>query len=488
MTINVEEVFKVSGVPEYTFVPPSSYSQLKVALRTPGRGVIIEGPSGIGKSTAINRALKEIGAHDVTELSARSPEDVEYLEILPELKKFGTVVIDDFHRLSQRLKDTLSDLLKVTSDTADPTRKLVIIGINDAGRSLIESSRDVADRIEVVRFEVETETQIKRLITAGEEKLNISLRAKETIAGRAGGSFFVAQLLCLHACIEANFLESESSLREITTPYTAIQRRVVDRQRDKFGDDIRKFARGTKFRPGGRAPYLHILSWLANSTTWSISIPEQIMQHPSEKASVTVVMERGYLANLVNDPAIAPLMHFDKSTKVLSVEDPMLVFYLRNINWSDFVREVGFKKVDYEESYDIALSFAGEDREYAQMLHDVLVDNGYAVFYDFAEQHRIIANDVEKYLGPIYESGSRYVVAVLGKTYGTKRWTLFEASKYASRLAEGSVIPIWAIDATTSPFDSFAQTSGRLSYDPHGDLLDQAEKHGEIVARKLDEF
>lgn len=487
MVTYVEQVFKVSGVPTHTFVPPASFSQLKVALRTPGRGVVIEGPSGIGKSTAISRALTELETGNVTELSARSPEDVEYLELLPELKNFGTVVIDDFHRLPERLKGKLSDLLKVTSDTADPTRKLVIIGINDAGRSLIESSRDVADRIEVVRFEVESEAQIKRLIAAGEEALNVSIQAKEAIAERAGGSFFVAQLLCLHACIDTGFTESNDAHHDIPTPYTTVQRRVVEREREKFGDSIRKFARGTKFRPGGRAPYLHILRWLSESSSWSISIPDQIIQHPSEKASVTVVLERGYLANLVRDPSIAPLLHFDEKTRILSVEDPMLVFYLRNINWADFVREVGFKRVDYTESYDVALSFAGEDREYAQMLHDVLVDNGYAVFYDFAEQHRLLANDVEAYLGPIYESGSRYVVAVLGKSYGSKRWTLFEANKYRDLLDKGQVIPIWSVEVATSPFDEFGQKTGRLSYDPQGDLLVQAKTHGETISKKLDD-
>ena len=484
--IPVEQVFKVSGVPTHTFVEPTSFSQLKVALRTPGRGVVVEGPSGIGKSTAITRALLEIGsAGNVTELSARNPTDVEYLEILPELAAFGTVIIDDFHRLDDRLKLKLSDLLKVTSDTSDPTRKIVIIGINDAGRSLIESSRDVADRIEVVRFEVESEAQIKRLIAAGEAVLDIELAAKEMIAENAAGSFFVTQLLCLQACVEAGFIESDTTLRQISTPYATVQRRVVDRQRDKFGADVKSFARGTRFRPGGRAPYLHILKWLSESTSWSISIPEQIHSHPSEKASVTVVLERGYLASLVSNPAIAPLMHFDEGTKVLSVEDPMLVYYLRSIVWADFVREVGFKKVDYVETYDVALTFAGEDRDYAQMLHDVLVGNGYAVFYDFAEQHRIITNDVEAYLGPIYSSRSRYVVAVLGKAYGERRWTLFEADQYRDRIDQGRVIPIWSTEVPTSAFDAF-RTTGRLSYDPHAELLGQAHSHGETISLKLD--
>lgn len=476
----------MSGVPTHTFVYPTSFSQLKVALRTAGRGVILEGPSGIGKSTAITKALDELALDSkVTKLSARNPEDVEYLELLPELRAFGTVVIDDFHRLDDALKVKLADLLKVTSDTSDASRKVVIIGINDAGKSLIESSRDVADRIEVVKFEVESEAQIRRVIEEGERVLNVTIQAKDAIAENAAGSFFVAQLLCLHACIEADVTEAKQEKQTVITQYSTVQRRVVDRQREKFGDDVRAFARGTKFRPGGRAPYLHILRWLAESSAWSISIPDEILAHPSEKASVTVVLEAGYLSNLVRTPAITPLMHFDEKTRILSVEDPMMVYYLRSINWVEFVRDVGFKKVDYTESYDVALSFAGEDREFAQLLNDVLVDNGYAVFYDFAEQHRILANDVEKYLGPIYESGSRYVVAVLGKTYGVKRWTLFESDKYKDRVEANQVIPIWSSDVPQSAFDGLRKIGG-MTYDPYGDLLSQAKEKGEIISLKLD--
>jgi len=43
----LEEVFKISGVPTYTFVEPGEYGKIIVSLRTPGRGMLVEGPSGI---------------------------------------------------------------------------------------------------------------------------------------------------------------------------------------------------------------------------------------------------------------------------------------------------------------------------------------------------------------------------------------------------------------------------------------------------------
>jgi hypothetical protein len=319
--IRIEEVFKVTGIPTYTFVKPSAYNHLQVALRTPGRGVVVEGPSGIGKSTAVTKAIDELQLGDaVTKLSARIPEDVEYLEMLGELGAFGTVVIDDFHRLESTAKARIADLLKVTADAEDASRKLVLIGINEAGGSLIEAAPDLTGRIDVIRFEAEPSSKIAELVAAGEAVANVGLDAGPLIIEKAGGSFFVAQMLCLEACIQAGVLERPAHRLKVETPYSAVQRRVVERQRDKFGTAVRNFARGTKFRPGGRAPYLHILRWLADSDAWSISIPEEMRRHQSEKASVLVVMDRGYLEALVQQPEIAKLVHLSESG-TLSVED-----------------------------------------------------------------------------------------------------------------------------------------------------------------------
>ena len=51
--VYLEDVFKLSGIPTITFVEPNEYKHLYVSIRTAGRGVIIEGPSGIGKTTCV---------------------------------------------------------------------------------------------------------------------------------------------------------------------------------------------------------------------------------------------------------------------------------------------------------------------------------------------------------------------------------------------------------------------------------------------------
>lgn len=170
--IRVEDVFKISGVPTHTFVTPSNDTKLKVALRTPGRGVVVEGPSGIGKSTAVQRALQELHIESqVTTLSARRPSDLELIRDLPELGNIGIVIVDDFHRLNADDQGMLADYLKVLADTEDQKNKLVIVGINQAGIDLIRFSTDIVNRIDRIQFEQEPDAKIEELIKKGEEAL-----------------------------------------------------------------------------------------------------------------------------------------------------------------------------------------------------------------------------------------------------------------------------------------------------------------------------
>lgn len=245
------------------------------------------------------------------------------------------------------------------------------------------------------------------------------------------------------------------------------------------------FARGPRFRPSGRANYLHILSWLKDAESWAISLREELARHPTEKASVAQVVEKGYLAKVTESEEIAKIIHFDETTKVLSVEDPQLVFYLRNLDWPEFVRQTGFTRWDVADEYDFALSFAGEDRAFAEKLNDHLTDLGYSVFYDHSEQHRIVAEGLEEFLGPIYRSNASYVIAVLGPTYGKRRWTRFESEQFKELFGENRVIPVWSKAAPPTAFDTTGEIGGAF-FDPAGDLDGQAAEIAELCARKLD--
>lgn len=483
----LEEVFKISGIPKHTFVTPSNDQSLRVALRTPGRGVVVEGPSGIGKSTAVNRALQELNMHSsVTYLSARRPSDLEIIREIPQLGQIGTVIVDDFHRLPPADQMAIADHLKILADTEDPDSKIVIVGINQAGVDLIKFAADLVNRIDRIRFEQEPDSKILELIVKGETALNVSVANKESIVSGAQGSFYVAQLICHEMCIQQSIDRTANSLTVVATPYSSARRQVLDRQRARFEDPLISFARGNKFRKAGRAPYFHILKWLAESSDLTIDVDEQARRHKLQEISVRQVIDQDYISNLVANIQIAEMFHYNKTNHTLSIEDPQLMYYLKNIDWPRFTSEVGFTNLAPQKPYDVALSFAGEDREFAEHLRNFIEEHDLTVFYDKSEESKILANDVEAVLGPKYSDESRFVVAVLGERYGEKRWTLFESDKYKHRIENHEVIPVFSKKLPQSAFDPLVSIGGR-TFDPDGNLEAQAKDIANAVAQKLAE-
>lgn len=484
--VALHDVFKLSGVPEITFVRPDEYDALVVNLRTPGRGLVIEGPSGIGKTTAVTRALDEIGiATDVLRLSARRKTDVEIIAALPELGELGIVVVDDFHRLDDRVRAELADFLKTLADEESQHTKVVIVGINRVGQTLVSFARDLNNRVDIVKFEANPDRKINQLIRLGENALSVDLATAPEIVAASGGSFYIAQMLCHETCVAAGVLKTGSSHQVVEVSFETVRQRVMDRLRTAFLPIATAFAHGTKLRREGRAPYLNILRWLAEANEWSIALDREMTRHPELRGSVGQVVEKGFLVDLINGNAdLGSVIHFEPKTSVLSVSDPQFVFFLRNLGWNEFARHVGYVGLEFESPYDFALSFAGSDREYALKLADLLRDAEVEVFYDRFEQHRILAADVEEYLGPIYRSEATYVIALLGPDYPKHIWTKFVSEQFRERFKDGSVIPVWFTTAPAGLFDETKRVGG-VTFDPNGDVDAQLRSIAEMLIKRL---
>lgn len=461
--VSLEDVFKLSGVPALTFVEPVEYPRLKVALRTAGRGVVVEGPSKIGKTSAVSNALAEIdGATAVLTLSARRQDDVELIKELPTMANIGVVVIDDFHRLDQPSRAAISDFMKLLADEERVDSKVIVIGINKAGESLIALAPDLGGRIEVIKLGVNPEDRIARLIEKGERALNVKIDAAEEIVAQSQGSFNIAQALCHDACLTAEVTEGAAAERRVDASFELIRERVLDRLSATFQRRAEVFSKGKKLRREGRAPYLQILRWLSQSEEWTIDLQREMARHPKLRGSVGQVVEKGHLANLLDEKAdeLSDLLHYDEESKVLAVEDPQFFFYIRNLPWNRFAKRLGYFEVSFSSTYDFALSFAGADRDVASLLHDGLTDHEFSVFYDHNEQSRILAANVEEYLAPIYRSEATYVIALMGRDYPDRVWTKFESSQFADRFGENAVIPVWFQGLHYSAFDTSRQNGG----------------------------
>jgi hypothetical protein len=145
---------------------------------------------------------------------------------------------------------------------------------------------------------------------------------------------------------------------------------------------------------------VHLLRWLIEANGWSISLRDEIARHPTERAVPGRSSTKVWCAS---SPAVrrSHPFYFDPVRGTLSIEEPLLAFHLRNPDWPAFLHEVGFANVDPEQEYGVALSFAAEDREFAEFLVAELRELGHAVFYDRSEQHEMLAGSMEDYLCPI---------------------------------------------------------------------------------------
>jgi hypothetical protein len=294
-------------------------------------------------------------------------------------------------------------------------------------------------------------------------------------------------MLCLEVCKKADIWEKQTFRLSTTVSFEDVNSEVWERLGLTFKKRCERFCRGTKMKSVGRAPYLHILKWLAEQGEWTLDLRAAIRLNKEMSGSVSQVVKKGYLKDLVTqDSEVAQVLHFDENSEQLTVEDPLFVFYIRNMPWSALARGCGFVSVDFRHRYDFALSFAGQQRHLAEKLFVSLSENEVEVFYDRNEQHRILAEDIENYLRPIYQSEAHFVIPLLSNDYPERVWTQIESAAFRERFGENSVIPVWFSDAAPGMFDE-SRRYGGVTLDVNGDLDGQIRRIAGLALRKLEE-
>jgi mRNA-degrading endonuclease RelE of RelBE toxin-antitoxin system len=106
-----------------------------------------------------------------------------------------------------------------------------------------------------------------------------------------------------------------------------------------------------------------------------------------------------------------------------------------------------------EYEYDVALSYAGEDRDYAAALADILKSQGVKVFYDQYEKPILWGKDLYSHLSDVYQNKAYYCVIFISKHYATKAWTKRELQAAQARaLSENKeyILPV-RLDDTEIP-------------------------------------
>lgn len=359
---SVVDVFKPSGVPSVTFVEPDDFYLLKLALEHPGRGVVVEGPSGIGKTSAVRKAVEQLQAErrmaDITVLSARLETHSHQISQLVKWHE-GPVVIDDFHRLEHGVRRQLTNYLKYLADVEDSRKKLILIGIPGTGKNLVDLSFDIATRMDVIRMGRVSDDVVLSMIEKGEAALNICFDRKSEVVRLASGSLNIAQILCSIAAARAGIMATQEVMRIVRSDLDGAVKNAMAQMALKFADLVRAFA---SLGGSDDRTCIELLYELGQTSDGLLSLAEL----KDRRSDLTKGIERFISGGLMNEmcerfPSYEHHILYDAEMHVLLADDPQLRFYLHNTPVSALVRDTGKSSAAVRNRIFISYSHADSD-------------------------------------------------------------------------------------------------------------------------------
>jgi hypothetical protein len=444
MKILVEEVFVTEGIPQFTFVKPPNYNDILLDIRKKGKPVIIEGQSGTGKTTTVKKIISQLSADIVIHYyTARQANDVaEIIKILSE-KPSGCFIIDDFHRLSNELQTQLADIAKISAETSDENMpKLILVGINQVGATLISMVHDIAKRCGIHRVLPGDAETIQKLIQTGEEKLNIEFANPERIFEESKGDYWLTQSLCQTICLKNDVLESIDFKKVINFDSEQVRKSMVTRLSHAYKEPVKEFCRGRRFRPSND-PYFKLLRLIAGQESSIVDLNELANANEEMRASINGIKEKRLNTVLDSKPLCSQYFFYNPSNKVFAIEDPALFYYMHHLEWEAIRKDCGFRDDVKSKEFEIAISFAGENRQLAKYIAEQLESIDISVFLDEHYEANYLGKAWSKEFERIFIEDSKYIICLLDTHHRDKIWPTFERECFKKRVPDGEVIPVF---------------------------------------------
>lgn len=356
--VSINDIFRPNGPPTVTFVPPQGFDLLKLEIRTMGTGLIVEGPSRTGKSTAIRKALEDLRVPESAQewLDGQKPPDlatfVSTLEALLTAPQDRWLFIDDFHYLEQpEYLRALAFRMKVLADRPERHGKVTLIGINPLGNSLVSAMPDLAGRYRVLKLDADSDprqsSRIAQLIIQGEQAANIRFRLRDDFIRAASGNFYLAQVLCNRAAVYSGVTEVQTGDPvEISLGPSDVIASIRDELSARYREPLLDFAAFDRHRtPQGAA--LSLLWLLSRSTDGFVSLKEARLRFPDLGPTFDWFLASNMSALFTQHPHLKGLLYFRRDGGTLTLEDPQLKFYLRELDWAEFAEASGHGTVTF---------------------------------------------------------------------------------------------------------------------------------------------
>jgi hypothetical protein len=176
------------------------------------------------------------------------------------------------------------------------------------------------------------------------------------------------------------------------------------------------------------------------------------------RRSTSFYRAMGTIQDVIDDRGLSDVLIYDSDT--LAIDDPVFRFYLDHV---DFERVRSIVKIRNDEyDWDVAVSFAGEDRAIVEELVASLMSSGVEVFYDLNESARLWGKDLEQELAQVYAHEARFMIVCISEYYPIKDWTRFELEigKRAAGKRLGEYMLPLHLSSTPPPIAGLRDTIG----------------------------
>lgn len=494
------DVFKTVGLPPYTYVKPKHFGEVRADITQEGKHLLIEGPSGIGKTCIVFKVFEQLGWKDGNQFSYVGCRDQDAEDrinsFLQEAASGKTprpriLVVDDFHLLSPLRRSEVGSALKRLSDrafeTAEPA-KVILIGIPTTGVSLLSDAYDLGPRLGTYVLTRASDPEIDQLINEGEEALGVLFEDRAVLLSESAGNFWLAQYVCNKVCATQEVYETQDDTRILTFDILGIRARLMAELTQRYLPVARTFAKGKRWRPGGNKPYLEILLALCKIPD-SVVTFDHLLQLVPERRRPGLRAVRPRIAEVIFDPTRQVDLRRQVAFEVeagFSIEDPLFRYFLTNLDAKVLYRDLGIEESSLENgrlyTYDVGFSFAGEVRQLVEAVNTEMKSEDLITFYDFDQQAVLLAMDLQEVLGKVYGESCRYYLVFLDKHYRNKVWTRFEKDVLTGGKRLDHVIPVVLDDEGAAGTVGLSNTLGRIDLK---DIWLQVQKSGTISSEEI---
>lgn len=446
--LRLEQVFDESKFPERTFIPIKEYPFIKSAIRTDGKHVTVSGPSGSGKTTIVKRILLEekIKPSDLLWINAREYETAgSYNELFSRILKVDSIfetineylsmvkfiVIDDFHFLSQSVRYEIAKNLKLLHEKRI---RFIIIGISSSAEELVGVDAELGIRNDPFDLKTQSPDFSKKLIDTGCKLLNISFTENsiQQIVSAANGIPSIIHVICRITLVTNGIFETQPENIELVVELKELKGEIIRIFDSKYFSKILAITKGKQQARSVHNTYFDIIEAIALDPR--SEIPTEFLYEKLVKPIVDP-KERGRkatsfynclnnLADIIDINKSSDLIFYNKTGKTIAIEDPSLRFYLNLLDIDRLKSKIHIRQNKF--TWDVAVSFAGENRDVAKEFRDACKEKGIEVFYDFDQQAILWGKDLSKVLTDVYRNEALFMVIIISKDYPEKDWTNFE--------------------------------------------------------------